>query len=233
VAAEGHDDEPDFSEVEGLLQEARSLIAQYSAARVENDELHQDPEDAQARNARPGSESGDSEMAAEHIQQALDEAKVTGLEEDHAEQGGDAKEGDEAVDDADEHDTDKKSAEADSSLLDLPSVPSGPSKQATPKKDTDDELLARLEALKVGGPRATGPRTGTPAEEEGKDEDVETWCAICCDNATVKCLGCDGELYCGGCWAEGHRGPDAGREFRGHQAVLYQKPRKKKRMVAA
>jgi hypothetical protein len=60
------------------------------------------------------------------------------------------------------------------------------------------------------------------------DSQIETWCSICTDDATLRCLGCDGELYCTNCWMEGHRGEDAGREERGHKAVLFGKDKKKK-----
>lgn len=58
--------------------------------------------------------------------------------------------------------------------------------------------------------------------------EVETWCSICTDDATLRCLGCDGELYCTNCWMEGHKGEDAGMEERAHKAVLFGKNRKKK-----
>lgn len=69
------------------------------------------------------------------------------------------------------------------------------------------------------------------------DEEIETWCIICSDDATVKCLGCDGDLYCGNCWNEGHRGPDCGWEEKMHKTVKYVKKSKeekeKKRRIAA
>jgi hypothetical protein len=227
----GDVDEPDFSEVDGLLQEARSLISQYSALRSDNEALSQGPEEAQAASTQQRSESDDSEMASEHIQQALDEVEAAGLGEDGAEQGRGDHEEDLVADKSDEE---EKHSEADSSVLDLPSVPSGPPTQAASNKITDDDLLARLNALKVNDAGAAETSAGSLASQEGKGDDDETWCIICCDDATMKCLGCDGDLYCGNCWKEGHRGEDAGMEERRHKAVLYQKPRKKKkRMVAA
>jgi hypothetical protein len=56
------------------------------------------------------------------------------------------------------------------------------------------------------------------------DEEVNSWCIICQDDATVKCLGCDGDLYCAGCWKEGHMGPDVGFEERRHKWTKYRKP---------
>lgn len=48
------------------------------------------------------------------------------------------------------------------------------------------------------------------------DQDIDSWCIICCSNATVKCFGCDGDLYCWGCWREGHVGEDVGLEEKSH-----------------
>jgi len=54
------------------------------------------------------------------------------------------------------------------------------------------------------------------------DEDIENWCIICNDNATLKCVGCDGDLYCSRCWKEGHLGESAGFEERRHRAVRFE-----------
>ncbi|KAK4691024.1 hypothetical protein P7C71_g5892, partial [Lecanoromycetidae sp. Uapishka_2] len=48
------------------------------------------------------------------------------------------------------------------------------------------------------------------------DEQIDSWCVICCANAAVKCFGCDGDLYCWGCWREGHVGEDVGLEEKNH-----------------
>ena len=48
------------------------------------------------------------------------------------------------------------------------------------------------------------------------DEEIDSWCIICCANAAVKCFGCEGDLYCWGCWREGHVGKDVGLEEKSH-----------------
>ena len=35
----------------------------------------------------------------------------------------------------------------------------------------------------------------------------------------MRCTGCAGDLYCLGCWREGHVGEGVGREERGHKWV--------------
>ena len=48
------------------------------------------------------------------------------------------------------------------------------------------------------------------------DEEIDSWCIICCANATVRCYGCDKDLYCWSCWREGHVGEDVGLEEKSH-----------------
>lgn len=66
-------------------------------------------------------------------------------------------------------------------------------------------------------PTAT-PSTRKPTMQSPgfSDKDIDSWCIICCANATVRCFGCDGDLYCWGCWREGHVGEDAGLEEKNH-----------------
>jgi len=51
------------------------------------------------------------------------------------------------------------------------------------------------------------------------DVEIDSWCIICCDDAKVRCQGCTGDLYCWGCWKEGHTGADVGLEEKGHRWV--------------
>ena len=68
--------------------------------------------------------------------------------------------------------------------------------------------------------RATNQATRKPVTKETyTDQDIDTWCVICCDDATLKCMGCDGDLYCKNCWKEGHTGQDTGLEEKGHRAI--------------
>lgn len=63
-------------------------------------------------------------------------------------------------------------------------------------------------------------------------DEIDTWCIICQDDATLRCLGCDEELYCRNCWMEGHRGEGAGREERAHRAVEFVRGGARKRVAA-
>jgi hypothetical protein len=131
------------------------------------------------------------------------------------------------------------------------SLPSAPSTQPLPptKEDTDftHDITTRLAALStsnsplnlpsapntitdsMGFPSApTFKPSSKPTVELKKkvfsDEEIDSWCIICQDDATVKCLGCGGDLYCAGCWKEGHMGPDVGYEEKMHKWTKFRKP---------
>ncbi|KAG4222391.1 hypothetical protein PC116_g29135, partial [Phytophthora cactorum] len=49
------------------------------------------------------------------------------------------------------------------------------------------------------------------------DEDQKTWCVVCLEDGAIRCLDCDGDIYCARCWKEMHVGPSAGYDERGHR----------------
>ena len=75
-----------------------------------------------------------------------------------------------------------------------------------------------LPSLALPSTPTAAPSTRTPKSKPPvfSDQDIDSWCIICCANATVKCFGCDGDLYCWGCWREGHVGEDVGLEEKSH-----------------
>lgn len=91
----------------------------------------------------------------------------------------------------------------------LPSVPT----HAPPCKAPADAIL--FPSAPTAAPKLSASRTGS----KFTDAEIESWCIICLADATVRCLGCAGDLYCNVCWKEGHTGPDAGYEERRHKAV--------------
>lgn len=84
-----------------------------------------------------------------------------------------------------------------------------------------------IKAASSTGSSLTEPKPRFPAVPGAKGvggaavDQVDTWCIICLADATLRCLGCDGDLYCDRCWNEGHRGEGAGWEERRHRAVMY------------
>lgn len=92
----------------------------------------------------------------------------------------------------------------------------------------DDDLTSRFANLGLPSvPRTIKSSSSnvTPkATHNGyTDDEIDSWCVICNDDATLRCIGCDGDLYCTGCWLDGHKGKDAGYEERNHKAVQYNK----------
>ena len=126
------------------------------------------------------------------------------------------------------------------------SLPSAPSKLPEPAAaepeaskrslDFESDIAARMAALKgLGSANELGlPSAPTfkPADKPVKglmkkkyaDEEIDSWCIICQDDATVKCIGCEGDLYCAKCWKEGHMGPDVGWEEKRHKWTKFKKP---------
>lgn len=143
-----------------------------------------------------------------------------------------------------------------SAFLSLPSVPttkattgSNPSSSA----NLETDLAARMAALRLpnsktakneddddgggGGLGLPSVPTANPTDKTRNrltsttrytDDDASTWCTVCLEDATLRCLGCDDDVYCTRCWGEMHVGPAAAFDDRTHKAVLFDKDRKKK-----
>lgn len=115
-------------------------------------------------------------------------------------------------------------------------MPSAPDKDIEPppsysETTADDDLAARFASLglpsvpktiKSPASKSTAPVTKQP-QKGFTDDEIDSWCVICNEDATLRCIGCDDDLYCTRCWLDGHKGPDAGYEERKHKAVQYNK----------
>lgn len=91
----------------------------------------------------------------------------------------------------------------------LPSVPSS-------KPSAGDEPVKRL-----------------TSKTDYTDDDIDGWCTVCLDDATLRCLGCDDDPYCTRCWREMHIGPAAAFDDRSHKAVQITRARKKDQQKVA
>ena len=201
-------DSADLKEAQGLLAEARRALP-------EQETSTQEPENQSSASVTRGTletsiapskqeQDEDAEVNAS-LQRILDELEVENSQEPAP---------------------GAASQQRDSEQPTLPSPPSDsfaslvfPSTPETP-----------LQVLNLPSTPTTTPSarkvTSTPKPPGFTDEDIDSWCIICCANASVKCAGCDGDLYCWGCWREGHVGPDVGLEEKRHiwQRVTKKKP---------
>jgi len=232
-------DPDDPKNINALLEEARSALS--SGQKVEGDgpeagriesldveiqrqiprqnDAEEDDNDDDEDNGNQ--EKKDEEDADDYISQVLaqlDIEKKYGQDEAEAE--------DENASTENKHDGD-----GDGSGLSLPSAPTELPSPLPHSQTTDDALSARFASLGLGlglpaapsfNPAAKPIRMSKPSGlPKYTDEDIDTWCCICNEDATIKCIGCDGDLYCADCWKEGH-GTGPGQE-RGHRAVEYRR----------
>lgn len=133
-----------------------------------------------------------------------------------------------------------------SSNMEFPSIPSrleSNDLNASTSSDLND-LQARMASLRASAVGAGEDNLNLPsvpsARPSGKpvkrletrtnytDDDVDSWCTVCLEDATLRCKGCDDDVYCTRCWKEMHLGPSAAFDGRSHKAVQFVKDRKKK-----
>jgi hypothetical protein len=222
----------DPKDVQSLPKEAKAALPQ-EAEDVENsvateDEKWQQIDDSDSggggsRNQHVNQDEQDEEAADDVVKRLLAELDIEskygpGDNEDEAQtQGG-------------ESNRDGKTT------MELPSTPSNlppPASGSEPPSYEESELEARFAKLGLelpstpSAPPSAKPRvTASISKSKGKanlpvytDEDIESWCCICNEDGEVKCLGCDGDIYCQDCWSQGH-GNGPGQE-RGHRAAQY------------
>ena len=110
------------------------------------------------------------------------------------------------------------------STVQLPDLPAAPDSElpALPQNEEEETTLA-LPSAPTSSPARKSKAATKSNLPKFTDEEIDTWCVICNDDATVRCLGCDGDLYCAKCWREGHVGPDVGFEERTHRWVKYRR----------
>ncbi|MCJ1464054.1 hypothetical protein MMC07_002665 [Pseudocyphellaria aurata] len=213
-------DSLDIREAESLLGEAQRLLS---------------PE-----NADDGKGRLSNDIANVSDQRDTSKSSAAGALDGHPEQGDSEKDEDE------DEDEDAEAAASLQQILDgldeepqTPthgdtSTPSSPQHASSflpsPPKSLPASPITSLPTSSPTGlsfpstPTAPLATTSTPAQRPKSasasphaDTEIASWCAICCADATVRCRGCAGELYCWPCWREGHVGKDVGSEERGHQ----------------
>ncbi|PVH83424.1 hypothetical protein DL98DRAFT_513307 [Cadophora sp. DSE1049] len=244
----------DPKDIQKLLVEARGALPRDEEAKAESKDVEQrDESDGQARKPDPQYLFRDLDMSAFALDDGEGEEKGKGtgrvdleqesreaqdivarmLDEVNLERANESKKEEKPS----TPERSKDDAEEENGSLSLPSAPSAlPEPVETSKKslDFESDIAARMAALSGLSTNSLGlPSAPTfkPIDKPVKgvmkkftDEEVDSWCIICQDDATVKCMGCDGDLYCANCWKEGHMGPDVGYEEKMHKWVKYRKP---------
>ncbi|KAL2211336.1 zinc finger, FYVE domain-containing protein [Sarocladium strictum] len=219
--------EPDDAKVKALLEELADSIPKDSAEknerqRYEEEQEGKNDEDDDSDGEKMGKEVDD---VVARYRDEIEMDKKLGLDEEKTRKEGD---------DEDEEAAHQISTSDDKlpSLDDLPSVPANAASDDLPSTPSDlDTLTSRLAALRTNDSESALPDvpTNAPSKEPKRltsrtnytDEDADSWCTVCLEDATVRCLGCDGDVYCQRCWREMHVGPMAGYDERGHKAVQF------------
>jgi hypothetical protein len=134
--------------------------------------------------------------------------------------------------------------------LALPSVPQDPESSPSTNQNTGtniEDITARLSALRASSEPPGSDLPSVPTSKPTKDnpnrlksrtnytdDDMDSWCIVCLEDATLRCLGCEDEdAYCNRCWREMHVGPAAAFDDRSHKAVQFdRKQGKEKKKVA-
>lgn len=138
-------------------------------------------------------------------------------------------------------------SDAGGDVLALPTVPTNLENIPTSSASANlDDMTARLAALKAP---ADGEDDGLAlpsvpsSKPSGKpikrlttktgytDDDMDGWCTVCLEDATLRCLGCDDDVYCTRCWKEMHLGPAAAFDDRDHKAVHFTRNKKEKKVA--
>ncbi|KAK5992462.1 hypothetical protein PT974_05867 [Cladobotryum mycophilum] len=232
-------EEPSDEKVKALLEEISRSIPR-------DDE----PGEEQPEDDKKAKDSDDSD--GEHMQDEVDEviAKFRDEMELEAALGKDEEEQSEN-DEPHNQNAEDTPPNPDLALPSLPSnlddLPSAPVPRAT-SADIDD-ITARMAALRSPGTTTTqdgsldlpsvpsSRPSGKPVNRLSSktnytDDDMDGWCTVCLEDATLQCLGCDDDVYCTRCWKEMHIGPSAGFDERSHKAVHFTKAKKKEKKVA-
>jgi len=122
-----------------------------------------------------------------------------------------------------------------------PTTKESSNQQGRKSFDFENDIVSRMASLKGLGPAINVDAFGLPVaptfsprdhqgsrkkKEKGAgytDEDQKTWCIVCLDDATIRCVGCDDDVFCARCWKDMHMGPSAGYDERGHRWVRFER----------
>ncbi|KFA64516.1 hypothetical protein S40285_08877 [Stachybotrys chlorohalonatus IBT 40285] len=215
--------EPSDEEVKALLEQLADAIPKDDAATVKHGESHDEKHDSDDSDGEQMNKEVDDVIARFKDEAELDTHLQDNGHPDHPSGKGQLPE---------PPDADFTLPSVPTSLADLPS---SPSQRTTSTSLTD--LTARMASLRSSSPSSSStfalpsvptsrPTAGKPVQRltsrtNYTDDDMDGWCTVCLEDATLRCLGCDDDVYCTRCWREMHVGPAAGFDERSHKAVHF------------
>ena len=243
--------EPSDAEVQALLLELADSVPQDSEITQDKIKSHQEEE--------PKDQDEDDDSDGEAMTKEVDDVIARfrdelELEKNNPEEPSPEIRRNEAEDTDEEPPENNDEADETEGLntsIAFPEAPTDGSTQDTsaPQNTTFDSLTSRLSALRSppnpsaeDDPSLALPSVPSSAPDNVKrltsktnytDADMEKWCIVCLEDATVRCVGCDDDHYCLRCWKEMHIGPRAGYDERSHVAVEFGKKSKKKVAIGA
>ncbi|KAG5976821.1 hypothetical protein E4U55_007198 [Claviceps digitariae] len=114
-------------------------------------------------------------------------------------------------------------------------LPSAPETETSISSTSMADLTARMAALRHSLPSpellpsVPTSQPSNPSKSVKRltsktaytDNDMDSWCTVCLEDATLRCTGCDGDVYCTRCWREMHLGPAAHFDDMTHRAVQF------------
>ncbi|UKZ75282.1 hypothetical protein TrVFT333_002958 [Trichoderma virens FT-333] len=225
--------EPSDEQVKALLEELSLSVPKDDADEDENENKAGDSDDSDGEQMQ--------KKVNDILAQFKDEAEL------EAALGNPDDEADSAKQDQDED----QDGDAD---LALPSLPSNlddlstfSSHRSGATADMDD-ITARMAALKAPAAEDAFSLPSVPSSKPSAgdkpikrltsktdytDDDIDSWCTVCLNDATLRCLGCDDDPYCTRCWREMHIGPAAAFDDRSHKAVQFTRAKKKDKQRVA
>ncbi|VUC20738.1 unnamed protein product [Clonostachys rosea] len=232
--------EPDDAKVKALLEELSQSIPQ--------------DESSESKKTHAAQGDSDDDSDGEKMTNEVDDVIARFRDEMEVEAALGSKDDDDQKDTSQERrdssdEGDNRQASGTAADLELPSVPqdlTAPDQvpNSDPSSNSLDDITARLSALRASSasPSFNLPSvpTSKPAKEPNRlksttkytDDDMSSWCTVCLEDATLKCLGCDDDPYCVRCWREMHLGPTATFDDRDHKAVYFTREGKKEKRVA-
>ncbi|KAL7949656.1 hypothetical protein V8C42DRAFT_217851 [Trichoderma barbatum] len=219
--------EPSDEQVRALLEELSLSVPKDDAEEDKNQNRDGDSDDSDGEHMQT--------KVNDILAQFKDEAELEAALGNPDDETGSAKQDEDEDQDGD---ADIALPSLPSNLDDLPTVsPQRPGARA----DMDD-ITARMAALKAPADQDSFSLPSVPiakpsagdkpvkrltSKTDYTDDDIDTWCTVCLNDATLRCLGCDDDPYCTRCWREMHIGPAAAFDDRSHKAVQFTKAKKK------